>query len=245
VSVALDPSMSRDALAMAMRELTPRLVVVAGGDELAKLESAGGAVGVEGILVLDPVAPSPSYTSWADAMELGGTLDTAERAQAFRARARGLDAGRLALAAPDEGPGASTWKYLTHAQALAAIAAFQSRTRPIAGDVAYVEGAGSSLRARIPLLSFVGDGVTSTFVGTEGRESAELADVRPQILMVSGRVAADARTQVRPHTRRALREWLEVRFRPDHRESTPPARYRMIMTPDGAPAGLGSETNGR
>ena len=192
--------------------------------------------------MLDPVAPSPSYTSWADAIELGGTLDTAERAQAFRARARGLDAGRLALAAPGDG----TWKYLTHAQALAAIAELQSRTRPLAGDVAYVQGSGSSLRARIALLCFVGDGVTSTFVGTEGRESVELAEVRPKSTWLpAASPPVRAPQEVQAPTRRALREWLETKLRRNRGPSVPAARYRTFMTPDGDPAGLANETNGR
>jgi AMP-binding enzyme len=244
ISVALDPAMSGEELRAAMRDLAPRYVVAAGPDELAKLEAAGGATGVERLLVLDAAARSPAAVAWDDAMGLGGTLDTAERAQSFRARARELDATRPALALRDFIRGAG-WTFMSHADVLSAITTFRSRVSPAPGDVAYFLGRGISPGARIALLSFVADGCTSTFVGTRGREFEELAQVRPQILMAPASVAARVRDEARPRGGRAVRAWLEHRLRWRHGEPLARSQYKAIMTPDGAPVGPLEETNGR
>jgi hypothetical protein len=248
VSIALDPALSGDELRAALRDLSPRYVVAAGRDELGKLESAGGATGVEKLLVLDANARGSTTVAravaWADAMELGGTLDTAERAQAFRARARNLDAARPALALRDASCGAG-WTFMSHAEVLADIASFRARVRPAPGDVAYFLGRGVSRGARIALLSFVADGCTSTFVGTRGRELEELAQVRPQILMAPTSVAARVRDESGSRGGHAVRAWLEQRLRWRHDEPLARSRYRAIMTPDGAPVGLFEETNER
>ena len=51
------------------------------------------------------------------------------------------------------------------------------------GDVAYVE-ARASLEARLALAAFVGDGLTTTALGGDGRTSADVVALRPHKLLV-------------------------------------------------------------
>ena len=98
-------------------------------------------------------------------MDLGAILDTPERAQAFRAYSRQVAAASPAL----WHAGKHGIVRLTHQAAMATTAPLL-RARPAqAGDVAYVDGPRVTLRRRLALAAFVGDGYTTTALGREGR----------------------------------------------------------------------------
>ena len=60
------------------------------------------------------------------------------------------------------------------------------RARPACeGDVAYVDGPRVTLRKRLALAAFVGDGHTTTALGREGREAEDVAELRPHKVLAS------------------------------------------------------------
>lgn len=248
VSVALDPTLASTELDAALRTLAPRILVVAGRDELARVEPLWAAAGFEAILVLDREASGPRAKAWVEALDLGGTLDTAERAQAFRARARAIDPAAPALGYAVDGRAgdASSWKCASHAEALRGMRDFRSRVAPASmagrpgtsGDVAYVVGDATSMATRLALLSFVADGETVTFLGTPGREAVEMREARPQIVIAPRDVVTSARQPPR-RARGPLRDLLDAvptRVRWWRRDGAAvPQQPRVVMTLDSAP----------
>ena len=98
-------------------------------------------------------------------MELAAVLDTAERAAAFRAYSRQIAPGSPALW--HSGPQGLV--RLTHQAAMARTAPLLRARPAYAGDVAYVDGPRVTLRKRLALAAFVGDGHTTTALGRDGR----------------------------------------------------------------------------
>ena len=114
-------------------------------------------------------------------MDLAAVLDTAERAQAFRAYSRQVAAASPAL----WHAGARGLVRLTHEAAMATTAPLL-RARPAhAGDVAYVDGPRVTLRKRLAMAAFVGDGHTTTALGREGRAGEDVAELRPHKVLAS------------------------------------------------------------
>ncbi len=115
-------------------------------------------------------------------LELGSILDTAERAQSFRAVSRQIDPGSEAYwhAAPEG------LARLTHGGAMARLEPWL-RAHPAAeGDVAYLEGPRVDLGTRLALAGFVGDGLTTTALGQEARTDKDVAELRPHKMVLSG-----------------------------------------------------------
>ena len=112
-------------------------------------------------------------------LDLAATLDTPERAQAFRLGV----AQRRADAAALSHVGAEGAHCLTHREAMELVAT-RLRAQPAQpGDVAYVD-ARASLDTRLALAAFVGDGLTTTALGVDGRTSADVVALRPHKLLV-------------------------------------------------------------
>ena len=60
------------------------------------------------------------------------------------------------------------------------------RARPAGeGDVAYVDGPRVTLRKRLGMAAFVGDGHTTTALGREGRAAEDVAELRPHKVLAS------------------------------------------------------------
>ena len=60
------------------------------------------------------------------------------------------------------------------------------RARPAReGDVAYVDAPRVTLRKRLALAAFVGDGHTTTALGREGRAAEDVAELRPHKVLAS------------------------------------------------------------
>lgn len=181
-SVGIEHDVPDDALLAVLREAEPRVLLATDAESagrLAALRSAGRlprtVVVAEG---LDGVAEGS--LSLARLLDLGGTLDTPERAQAFRAVCRHVSPEAEALWHAD----ASGVVRLTHAEAMARIGARLRAAPAQAGDVAYVEGGRAALATRLALHGFVGDGLTSTAIGREGRTSEDVAELRPAKMRV-------------------------------------------------------------
>ena len=60
------------------------------------------------------------------------------------------------------------------------------RARPaLEGDVAYVDAPRVTLRKRLALAAFVGDGHTTTALGREGQAAEDVAELKPHKLLAS------------------------------------------------------------
>ena len=151
-------------------------------------------------------------------LELGSILDTAERAQSFRAVSRQIAPARGAV----WHVGSGGLSRLTHAEAMGRVGP-ALRARPAQpGDIAYVAGPRVDLGTRLALASFVGDGHTTTTLGREGQVDTDIKALRPHKILVSGEWLAAACEGVgprwpagldRPWARRRLLERLGDRVR--------------------------------
>lgn len=189
VPVGLEHDLSDAGLAGALGDAAPRLSIATDPVSAERLLQARAAGVATGALLLPAAAGAPDVHPLAAVLELGATLDTAERAGAFRECARSLS--------PDA---ACCWHYagdgrffrLTHRDALVRVAD-QISTRPaLRGDVAYVEAPRVGLATRLALYAFVGDGHTASALGREGRLAEDVAALRPHRLLVPGDWVAEA-----------------------------------------------------
>ena len=74
---------------------------------------------------------------------------------------------------------------LTHQAAMARTAP-ALRARPaLEGDVAYVDAPRVTLRKRLALAAFVGDGHTTTALGREGQAAEDVAELKPHKVLAS------------------------------------------------------------
>ena len=181
-SVGIEHDVSDEALEAVLREAEPRAIFATDAESarrLLALRSAGRLAG--GVLVaegLDDAADG--CLSLKRLFDLGGTLDTPERSQGFRAVCRNVSADKEAL----WHVGAAGIVRLSHAEAMARIGE-RLRAEPAQpGDVAYLETPRAALGARLALHAFVGDGLTSTTIGREGRASEDIMQLRPHKMLV-------------------------------------------------------------
>jgi long-subunit acyl-CoA synthetase (AMP-forming) len=218
VTVGLDPDLPSAALASALAQLAPRVALVAGSSERARLlELHGGALNAERIIVFDPPTDSEEAASWSQVLDLGGTLDTAERAQKFRSLARAVRPDAPALAHPERhGDGSVVWKLLTHGHIVRQLEHFRVRVPSHEGDIAYVSGGGLPLATLVALWAFVGDEYTTIAIGTPGKETEEIAELRPHVLVAppavverSAAPAAFAAAWSKLDTAPGVRKWMQ------------------------------------
>jgi hypothetical protein len=182
VPVGVEHDVGDDALAAVAAGAAPRAAFATDPESAERLRALrrGGRLG-NATVVAEGVQGEDGLLTLAELMDLGSVLDTAERAQAFRAFSRQVDPGSPAL-----------WHVeprglvrLTHREAMAPIeAALRSRAAH-EGDVAYVDAPRVTLRKRLALAAFVGDGYTASALGREGRAAADLGEVRPHKVVAS------------------------------------------------------------
>ena len=228
IPVGIEHDVSDDALGSALAEARPRVVFATdphSAERVLKLAAEGGlrdaTVVGEGLDEGDHVMPI------AKLLELGSILDTAERAQSFRAVSRQIDPAGQAFW--HVGPGGLT--RCTHAEAMGTIAPMLRARPAMSGDVAYVAGPRVDLGVRLALAAFVGDGLTTTTLGREARIDKELRELRPHKMVLPAEWLSVACEGVgprwpagldRPWARRRLLErlgdrvrWIETRSAPD------------------------------
>lgn len=185
-AVGLSPALSDDEIVAALRTTHARLALatdVESGARLLRLRPRAEELG----LVIGPDAAAGADTAFLGLgafFELADTLDTAERAQAFRATARGVAPEVVALwhfapGAPLQGRG------LTHAQAMSAVGEHLLALPAHAGDLAYVQGGSVTLSSRLACHAFVGDGYTTVALGENGRASEEIPSLRPSKILAN------------------------------------------------------------
>ena len=182
VPVGLEHDLSDDAVAFAFAEALPRAAFATDAESALRLKQlrAAGRLGVAA-LVGEGLTGEEGLRSLAEVMDLAAILDTPERAQAFRAHSRQVAPESPALwHASVQGV-----VRLTHQAAMARTAP-ALRARPaLEGDVAYVDAPRVTLRKRLALAAFVGDGHTTTALGREGKAAEDVAELKPHKLLAS------------------------------------------------------------
>jgi AMP-binding enzyme len=181
-AVGIEHDVSDEALATVLREAEPRVVFATDAESARRVLALRSPGRLAGAVVVGEGLDGAGEGSLGltRLLDLGGTLDTPERAQAFRAVSRNVSPDSEALWHAD----AAGIVRLSHAQAMARIAE-RLRAEPArSGDVAYLDAMRARLNARLALHAFVGDGLTSTTIGREGRTSEDIAQLRPHKLQV-------------------------------------------------------------
>jgi hypothetical protein len=219
VPLGIEHDLPENVVAEVLREARPRLAFAsdpASAERLVTLNRQG-AVG-DGTVVASGLEGSARVLALEQLLDLGSILDTAERAQSFRAVSRQVDPQGLAL----WHAGAEGATRLTHAEAMRRVEP-GLRARPAReGDVAFVGGPRVEVATRLALAAFLGDGLTTTALEREGRADEDVAVLRPHKMLIPGEwLEAACRDQGprwpagldRPWARRRLLERLGQRLR--------------------------------
>jgi acyl-CoA synthetase (AMP-forming)/AMP-acid ligase II len=208
VAVAIDPDLHPDAISHALEQVAPAVAFVPDARARDRVRGARAVVCFEGT----------SEGAWAflEALDLGGTLDTPERAQSFRAQAREVPAESHALGYVAGTDGALECLFLSQTEAVARMRALRAESPARKGAVALL-AAPPTLDARLALLSFVFDGSTTCAVGMPGRE---VAGLRPDWVVGPAGVPEPARP-AGPAPHRAGARGLFARFLAPFRSDPP------------------------
>jgi long-subunit acyl-CoA synthetase (AMP-forming) len=180
--VGLEHDLSDDALASVFAEAAPRAAFATDAESTERLKRLrrAGLLG-NATVVAEGLAEEEGLLPLDRLMELAAVLDTAERAQAFRAFSRQVAPERPALW--HAGPHGLV--RLTHQAALAQTTPVL-RSRPACeGDVAYIDAPRVTVRRRLAMAAFVGDGLTTTALGREGRAAEDIGGLRPHKVLAS------------------------------------------------------------
>jgi hypothetical protein len=180
--VGLEHDLTDDAVASVFAEATPRAAFATDAESASRLRRLRrtGRLGGASVVAEGP-AEEEGLLSLAQVLDLAAVLDTAERAQAFRAFSRQVAPERPAL----WHAGARGVVRLTHQAAMAQTAPVL-RARPACeGDVAYIDGPRVTLGKRLAMAAFVGDGHTTTALGREGRGTEDVGELRPHKILAS------------------------------------------------------------
>jgi hypothetical protein len=172
----IDPRVESDTACAVARGFAPRVVV-------APSRSAAALGRIDGVMriVLGPrldIGAAESLVSWGDALDLAGTLDTAERAEVLRAGAASLAPRLAALAWPHGTNGEAEWVTLSHAGAVDRVRRLWTDVPPRLGAKRYVDPASTDLATRLALLAAILDGMTCASLGPD--EAAPAPEARPK-----------------------------------------------------------------
>jgi long-chain acyl-CoA synthetase len=234
VSVAVDPGLPSQRLLGALVDAGPR-VIFASPTALAPLD--GGSLSLPGLSQVITLggARADGLLTWAQALELGGTLDTAERAQALRAAIRGLPSDHPALCHLDPAvEGRVAWEELTHGGVAERIAELW-RLRPAqGGDRVYLATPVVTLGVRLALHACLGDGYSMVVLQSPGRDAADLAEVGPHRVIAEPRVLGGAVERARaigpaPEPDGGWRERAKQLLAPRSRESAEQRNLRAAF----------------
>jgi hypothetical protein len=180
--LGIEHDASDDVLVDALADATPRMAFATDAESAGRLVSLrrSGRLG-DATVVAEGLPREDGVLPLGDVLDLAAVLDTAERAQAFRAFSRQVPAENPAL----WHAGSGGVVRLTHRAAMTVVAE-ALRSRPaLAGDVAYLDAPRVTLRKRLALAAFVGDGHTTTALGREGRAAEDLGALRPHKVVAS------------------------------------------------------------
>jgi hypothetical protein len=123
---------------------------------------------------------------------MGGTLDTPERAQSYRADARSLTPDRPAIRHYRKAAGGWDRIELSQGEVIERLRAGWLRERARPDDLAYVSDPTVSLASRLALYAFLGDGYTTTALAPGGGELSDLAALHPTTIVASAGLLEEA-----------------------------------------------------
>jgi AMP-binding enzyme len=207
-TATIDPELPEAELAAQLAALAPRAVFVEGRSVDRVNAWLGSTAGVGALVTLDGEAAGRAL-SWTEVIDLGGSLDTAERANALRAQARGVPAEAPALGHAVGTNGSVAWRFLSQREVVRRVQRVWERSRIARGDVAYLAGDAPSLATSIACLAFTADGYTQVVFGTKGNELEEIAMTRPHKIIApveAIRQMLESSAKAAPSSR--LRRWL-------------------------------------
>jgi hypothetical protein len=185
VSVVIDPRLRGDGLLSALEDAAPRVTFISAA-AAHMLKTGDGRGPPHGKLIaLDSAVAGSGPMSLDALLELGGTLDTPERAQEYRAAARSVAPDSPAIRHYQLGPGGG-WERveLGQGEVVERLRAGWLREPARPGDVAYVSDPTISPATRLALYAFLGDGYTTTALAAAGRELSDLAALHPTKIIV-------------------------------------------------------------
>jgi hypothetical protein len=188
VSVGIEHDVADAALGAALREADPRVIFATEPESAARLLE----LRTEGLLPRATLvgagtgSETGALLALPQLLDLAGTLDTAERAQAFRMICRRIEPQAQALWHVS----AHGSHRLTHARSMERIVARLHARPPAAGELWYLQPPRATLASRLALAAFVGDGLTQAALGREGAIGEDV-------------------TRLRPHGMRVAADWLE------------------------------------
>jgi long-subunit acyl-CoA synthetase (AMP-forming) len=159
---AVDPRLGEDGVRTALHAFAPRAVLAV---DARMAEATHGLVGVERVILARGVVQRDSWVTYADVLDLGGTLDTAERAHSLRANARTIDVHCDAMAWRRGTSGQAEWATLSQGEAAASIRRIWAEIPSHAHAVRYFADAGPQLETRLALHACVADGLTRIAFG--------------------------------------------------------------------------------
>ncbi len=203
----IDPALPDAELGAQLTALAPRAVFVAGDRADRVLASLEGLRGVGTITMLDGQADGRAR-SWTEVLDLGGSLDTAERANAFRAQLRALPPDTPALGHAVGANGSVAWRFLSHREVVRRVHRVWMRSRIARGDVAYLAGDVPFLAASVAFLAFTADGHTQVVIGAKGNELEEIAMTRPHKIIAPVETVRRIMESPPPEPSSAWGKWL-------------------------------------
>lgn len=190
VVVAVDPFLPNEALESALARLSPRVVFAADQPVLARLQARRAKLPNLRTIIAFEATQVGADLLLGEVLDQGGTLDTPERAQAFRARAKEVKPEAEALGFFDRRW--AGYNFLTHQDVAARIEQMWLADPAMPGDVTYLAHGPVSQGALVALLAAIGDGLSAAAFGTAGSEAAEIAALSPHRIVASGRVLQSA-----------------------------------------------------
>jgi len=187
--VGLEHDLSDDAVAAVVAEAAPRAAFGTDGPSAARLLRLRRSGRLGGATVVgEGLAEEPGVVPLGSLVDLAAILDTAERAASFRAFSRQIAPASAALW--HAGPRGLV--RLTHEEAMADVS-LDLRSRPAReSDVAYVDGPRATLRKRLGIAAFVGDGYTTTILGRDGHAAEDVTALQPNKVVASEPWLAEA-----------------------------------------------------
>jgi long-chain acyl-CoA synthetase len=192
VSVAIDSQLQGNELAEVLEDAGPRVTFVS---ETARrlMRSLDGRAPRHGQLIaMDSTITGDGVLSLPTLLEMGGTLDTPERAQSYRADARSLAPDRPAIRHYRKTGGGWDRIELSQGEVIERLRAGWLRERARPGDLTYVSDPTVSLASRLALYAFLGDGSTTTALAPVGGELSDLAALHPTTIVASAELLAEA-----------------------------------------------------
>jgi hypothetical protein len=244
VIVPLDPQASEDSLNALLAGVTPKAAITTRSEDYRNGVGLQGRLAAESVIELD--GGSAAARTWSEILDLGGTLDTAERAEAFRAQARALTADMPAIEGGLQAQGGASG-VLTHGDVIRRMREFWARVPPRDGDVAFIAADDPIFATTLPWMAFIADGRTTLALGTPGFAVEEICDLRPSLVVASTGLSDRIRRDVEATEPVALTPptsllervpivgtWVQRRRLAEDRAS-PRASIREILTFDGKP----------